>query len=149
METRLTKEDFRFAHKLRARWSECDAQGILLNAQYINLIEVAHAEYFRGLGVLIFDADSRRDFDLATVQANLQYLAPARVDEVIEIRLRVSDVGNSSLTLSAEIYAERGGPPIHRAELVYVNYDAAKGRSRPIPDRVRRLITEFEGGCRA
>lgn len=145
----MPKEDFRFAHKLRVRWSECDAQGILLNAQYINLIEVAHAEYFRNLGVLIFDADSRRDFDLATVQANLQYLAPARVDEVIEIRLRVSDVGNSSLTLIAEIYDERGEQPIHRAELVYVNYDAAKGRSRPIPDRVRRLIAEFEGGSRA
>lgn len=145
----MPKEDFRFAHKLRVRWSECDAQGILLNAQYINLIEVAHAEYFRSLGVLIFNPDSRRDFDLATVQANLQYLAPARVDEVIEVRLRVSDVGNSSLTLKAEIYAERGEQLIHRAELVYVNYDAAKGNSRPIPDRVRRLIADFEGGCDA
>ncbi len=145
----MPKKDFRFAHKLRIRWSECDAQGILLNAQYINLIEVAHAEYFRNLGVLIFDADSRRDFDLATVQANLQYLAPARVDEIIEIRIRVSDLGNSSLTLIAEIYAERGEQPLHRAELVYVNYDAAAGRSRPIPNRVRRLITDFERGSDA
>ena len=145
----MPNKDFRFAHKLRIRWSECDAQGILLNAQYINLIEVAHAEYFRNLGVLIFDAASRRDFDLATVQANLQYLAPARVDEIIEIRIRVSDLGNSSLTLNAELYAERGEQPIHRAELVYVNYDAATGRSRPIPDRVRRLIADFERGSDA
>ena len=145
----MPKKDFHFAHKLRVRWSECDAQGILLNAQYINLIEVAHAEYFRNLGILIFDPDSRRDFDLATVQANLQYLAPARVDEIIEIRIRVSDMGNSSLTLSAEIYAERGEQPIHRAELVYVNYDAAAGKSRPIPDRARRLITDFERGSDA
>lgn len=142
----MPKQDFRFAHKLRVRWSECDAQGILLNAQYINLIEVAHAEYFRNLGILIFDPVSRRDFDLATVQANLQYLAPARVDEIIEIRIRVSDVGNSSLTMNAEIYAERGEQPIHRAELVYVNYDVAAGRSHPIPDRARRLIADFERG---
>ena len=145
----MPKKNFHFAHKLRIRWSECDAQGILLNAQYINLIEVAHAEYFRKLGILIFDADSRREFDLATVQANLQYLAPAHVDEIIEIRIRVSNVGNSSLALNAEIYAENGEQPIHRAELVYVNYDADAGRSRPIPDRVRRLIADFERGSDA
>lgn len=140
----MPKEDFRFSCELRVRWGECDSQGIAFNAQYMNFIEVAQAEYFRNLGIRLYDADSRRCFDLATVKATLEYIAPARVDDTLEICIGVARIGNSSLTLKAEMYLADGAQPIHRAEAIYVNYDAELGKARAVPDDVRRLITDFE-----
>ena len=140
----MPKEDFRFSCELRVRWGECDAQGIVFNAQYMNFIEVAQAEYFRNLGIRLYDADSRRCFDLATVKATLEYMAPARVDDMLEIYIGVARIGNSSLTLKAEMYLADGAQPIHRAEAVYVNYDAELGKARAVPDDARRLIADFE-----
>lgn len=140
----MPKEDFRFSCELRVRWGECDAQGIVFNAQYMNFIEVAQAEYFRNLGIRLYDADSRRRFDLATVKATLEYMAPARVDDMLEIYIGVARIGNSSLTLKAEMYLADGAQPIHRAEAVYVNYDAELGKARAVPDDTRRLIADFE-----
>lgn len=142
----MPKEDFRFSCELRVRWGECDAQGIVFNAQYMNFIEVAQAEYFRNLGMRLYDADSRRCFDLATVKATLEYMAPARVDDMLEIYIGVARIGNSSLTLKAEMYLADSAQPIHRAEAVYVNYDAELGKARAVPDDVRRLIADFERG---
>ena len=140
----MPKEDFRFSCELRVRWGECDAQGIVFNAQYMNFIEVAQAEYFRNLGIRLYDADSRGRFDLATVKATLEYMAPARVDDMLEIYMGVARIGNSSLTLKAEIYLADGAQPIHSAEAVYVNYDAELGKARAVPDDARRLIADFE-----
>lgn len=140
----MPKEDFRFSCELRVRWGECDAQGIVFNAQYMNFIEVAQAEYFRNLGIRLYDADSRGCFDLATVKATLEYMAPARVDDMLEIYIGVARIGNSSLTLKTEMYLADGAQPIHRAEAVYVNYDAELGKARAVPDDARRLIADFE-----
>lgn len=140
----MPKEDFRFSCELRVRWGECDAQGIVFNAQYMNFIEVAQAEYFRNLGIRLYDADSRHCFDLATVKATLEYMAPARVDDMLDIYIGVARIGNSSLTLKSEMYLADGAQPIHRAEAVYVNYDAELGKARAVPDDARRLITDFE-----
>lgn len=140
----MPKEDFRFSCELRVRWGECDAQGIVFNTQYMNFIEVAQAEYFRNLGMRIYDANSRRYFDLATVKATLEYMAPARVDDMLEIYIGVARIGNSSLTLNAEMYLADGAQPIHRAEVVYVDYDAELGKARAVPDDVRQLIVDFE-----
>ena len=142
----MPKEDFRFSCELRVRWGECDAQGIVFNAQYMNFIEVAQAEYFRNLGIRLYDSDSRRCFDLATVKATLEYMAPARVDDMLEIYIGVARIGNSSLTLKTEMYLADGAQPIHRAEAVYVNYDTELGKARAVPDDVRRLIADFERG---
>lgn len=157
---------FNFSFDLRVRWGECDAQGIAFNAQYLNFIEVAQAEYFRAVGVPLYDETSRASFDLATVKATMEFLAPARVDDILRIYIRITRIGNASVAMDAEI--RRPNNPnapnspdapnnpdapntpdaeslLHRAQIVYANYDAATATSRPVPDDIRRLIAAHEG----
>ena len=140
----MPKEDFRFKFRLRVRWGECDAQGIVFNAQYINYIEVAQAEYFRRLGMSHYSEDVRKRFDLATVKATLEYLAPARVDDLLDIYTGVSRIGNSSITFSTEMYLPEDDAPCNRAEIIYANFDADTGIPRSVPDDIRALIHSFE-----
>ncbi len=140
----MNKKGSPFSHPIRVRWGECDAQGIVFNAQYMNFIEVGQAEYFRNLGIRLYDPESRNRFDLVTVKATLEYLAPARIDDMLRIQVRMTRLGNSSLTMHAQISRLDNEQPVHRAEIIYVNYDKITEKSRPIPDDIRRIITRFE-----
>lgn len=140
----MPKDDFRFSCVERVRWSDCDAQGIVFNGAYFDYLEVAQAEYFRNLGFVLYDPDGRRHFDTATVKATLEYISPARVDDLIEIHWKVERIGNSSLTTRSEIHNRDSGVPLLRTEIIYVNFDSDASVSRPVPDDLRALIETYE-----
>ena len=120
-------KDFRFRCRLRVRWAECDAQGIVFNGAYFSYLEVAMAAYYRNLGIALYDPEGRRHFDTATVKATLEYVSPALVDDLIDIHWRVERIGNSSITTLAEIYNSRSGALVLRAEVIHVDYDSDAG----------------------
>ena len=130
--------------RLRVRWGECDAQGIVFNAQYMNFIEVAQAEYFRNLGMRLYSEELRNRFDLATVKATFEFMAPARVDDMLNIYTGVARIGNSSITFNTEMYLEDAEQPCARAEVIYANFNADTGVAQRIPDDIHGTIGEFE-----
>ena len=140
----MAKSEFRFQHSLRVRWFECDAQGIVFNNAYLIFVELAQAEYYRNLGVRLYNEASRKYFDSATVKVTMEYLSSAVVDDVLEVFSRIANLGRSSIVVETEIYREGSDELLNRSEVVYVNYDDAEKVSRPVPDDIRRLITHFE-----
>lgn len=117
----------------------------MFNAQYLNYVEVAHAEYYRNLGVLLYDEESRKHFDVATVTVTLNYLAPAKVDDLIDVYMRVTEIGNSSIKVQIEIHRQEPDELLTTGEAVYVAYDSHEGKSRPVPEDVRGKIAGLEG----
>ena len=140
----MARSDFRFKTPVRVRWMECDAQGIVYNGAYLGYLEIGQAEYYRNLGFAIYIIPQSGYFDFAVVRTTLEFKAPARVDEIIELHVRVSAIGNTSLTLNMEIYPEGSDRLLTSIETVYVGYDAATESSRPVPDDIRRLVTHYE-----
>ena len=141
----VSKDDFNFHCDVRVRWSEGDAQEIVYNARYFDYIEVAQAEYFRNLGIALYDGESRRRFDTATVKATLEFKSPARIDDLLDVYTRVSRIGSASFTMESELYRECSNELLMRAELVYVNYDSDARASRLVPDDIRGAIEAMEG----
>ncbi len=140
----MPKQDFRFHTNVRVRWMECDAQGIVFNGAYMGYLEIAQAEYFRNLGFSIYRIAQRGYFDSAVVKATLEFKAPARVDEVLELRSRVSRIGNTSLTLDVEIYADGSDRLLTVMQAVYVGFYPESGTTRPVPDEIRSLVGHYE-----
>ena len=140
----MAKSDFRFMTSVRVRWMECDAQGIVYNGAYLGYLEIAQAEYYRNLGFAIYIIPQSGYFDFAVVKSTQEFKSPAKVDEIIELHVRVSNIGNTSLTLNLEIYPEGGDRLLTSIETVYVGYDAATESSRPVPDAIRKLVSHFE-----
>lgn len=139
--------DYRFGAPVRVRWQECDAQGIAFNGSYLGWLEVAQAEYFRNLGFSIYRVAANGYFDSAVVKVTIEYKAPVRVDEMLDLRARVGRIGNTSLTLEVAIFPEAGGPddvPMTTIESVYVGYYADTGGTRPVPDSIRELVDAWE-----
>lgn len=129
---------------VRVRWMECDAQGIVYNGAYLGYLEIGQAEYYRNLGFAIYIIPQSGYFDFAVVKSTQEFKAPAKVDEIIELHVRVSKIGNTSLTLNLEIFPEGSDRLLTSIETVYVGYDAATESSRPVPDAIRQLVTHFE-----
>ena len=139
--------DYRFGAPVRVRWQECDAQGIAFNGSYLGWLEVAQAEYFRNLGFSIYRVAANGYFDSAVVKVTIEYKAPVRVDEMLDLRARVGRIGNTSLTLEVAIFPDAGGPddpPMTTIESVYVGYYADTGGTRPVPDSIRELVDAWE-----
>lgn len=123
---------------VRVRSSEVDPQGIVYNSRYLEYIDVALVEFIRARGIDLRATAARGHFDNAVVKATLEYLAPARFDQEIDIWARLARLGTKSFTIGYEIYPRGARAPLLvRAELVYVNYNPAQRRAIPIPDDVR------------
>ena len=129
------------------RWQECDAQGIAFNGSYLGWLEVAQAEYFRNLGFSIYRVAAAGYFDSAVAKVTIEYKAPVRVDEMLDLRARVARIGNTSMTLEVAIFPEGVDPEqtaLTLMEAVYVGFYADTGGTRRVPDAIRALVNSWE-----
>jgi acyl-CoA thioester hydrolase len=136
------RTDFRFSHKLRVRFAETDAQAIVFNGNYLTYYDVAWTEYFRAMGLTYRDLTAS-GVDTVLARTTLEFKATAEFDEVLEVFVRVSAIGNTSLTFNFEIYAE-DGRLVNQAQSVYVCVDPATLHKISIPADLRQRIQAFE-----
>ena len=140
----MAKSDYKFIHTLRVRWKECDIQGIAFYGSYLDYIEVGEAEYFRNLGIYTLQEEPRKKFDLAAVKLTLEFKSSAKVDELIDLHMKIASMGRSSMVESTEIYRSGTDELLVTGERISVNFDSSKAKSRRIPDDIRAIIERFE-----
>src|SRR5512145_1082604 len=138
----MAREDFTATHRLRVRWAEADLQGIVFNGHYLTYFDVAITEYWRALGLPYPQTTADTGGELYTVKAAVEYHAPARYDDELELCVRCARIGRSSLTFLVEIW--RDDTHIADGELIYVHADPASRKSAPLSARLTDAIRRFE-----
>lgn len=138
----MAREDFSFFHSLRVRWAEVDMQGIVFNGHYLTYFDVAFTEYWRATGLPDVLAQAAAGQELFARKASLEYLAPARFDDVLDIGVRCAALGRSSMRFQLEIH--RGDAHLVAGELVYVHADTAARRGVPVPQAWRERLAALE-----
>jgi acyl-CoA thioester hydrolase len=138
----MNADAFRLRERLRVRWAETDAQGIVFNGHYLTYFDVAITEYWRAIGLPYPAALEGTGVDLFAVKSTVEYLAPARYDDWIDVGCRAARLGRSSITFELAIW--RDGQAITKGEVVYACADPVERRSVPIPDMLRQAIAAFE-----
>tara|TARA_X000000950_G_scaffold140361_1_gene174150 strand:- start:41 stop:481 length:441 start_codon:yes stop_codon:yes gene_type:complete len=142
----VSKSDFRFAWPFRVRYAEVDGQKVVFNAHYLTYFDTSITEYFQALP---FDYMGRVELtgeDFHTVRTLVEYKKPILFNEDIEVHVRVSRVGRSSLTFLLEIHPQGAEELRATGEVVWVNTDQTTHSSVSVPDELRDLLTAFEGG---
>jgi acyl-CoA thioester hydrolase len=74
-----------------------------------------------------------------------RFISPAGLDDALKVLLRVPKIGNKSFDFEYMIVSEPDGREIAEGSSVQVYYDYAAGRTRPIPERFRRLLERSAG----
>ena len=140
----MTRQDFRFFHRLRVRWAEVDMQKIVFNAHYLMYVDTAVADYWRALALPYEEAMHLLGGDLYVKKATVEFHASARMDDRLDIGLKCGRIGNSSMGFTAAIF--RGDELLITCELIYVFADPASQTSRPVPALLREILTGYEAG---
>ena len=127
----MKRSDFRFADPLRVRWAEVDMQKVVFNGHYLMYIDTAMGNYWRALALPYEDTLAALEGDLFVRKSTLEYLAPARYDDALEVGIRFESAGTSSLRFVAGVF--RGEELLVHGEIVYVWTDAATRRPQAAP----------------
>ena len=138
----MARSAFTFAHRLRVRWAEVDRQGIVFNGHYLTYFDVGFTEYWRAIGYPYPDALLAHGSDMFMKKAALEYHAPARYDDELDVLVRVARIGRSSVQFLIEIYC--GDAHLIDGEVVYVNADPATRKPASVPAFLREAIARFE-----
>jgi acyl-CoA thioester hydrolase len=129
-----------YSHTLRVRYAECDPQGIVFNANYLLYFDVAFTELWRD-AVGPWDELHERGFELVVANANLDFRASARFDDVLELRARVTRIGTTSITTEIEVTRDRELLVLER--LVHVCLSRESWAKTELPEWVRSGLRQF------
>src|SRR3954452_8238275 len=101
---RLPRMDPRvFRHRLRIRYGECDAQGVVFNANYLAYFDVVLTEWWRealGSYSVMLEAGA----DMGVGEARIVFRSSAVFDDEIDFELRVERLGTTALKCRIDAY---------------------------------------------
>ena len=107
---------------VRVYFEDTDAGGVAYHASYIRWCERGRSDFLRLLGndhhALLQGGDGREPAAFVVRRMSLEFLRPARIDEVLEVTTRVKLVTAATLTLEQTIARE--GSAIFAAEVMVV-----------------------------
>ena len=132
------KPPFKYSALDRVGFSDTDAQGIVYYGRYMPYFDLSRVEYHRHLGMAY--GGQRREREFVMRAYTIDYLAPARFDDLIEVFVRVSRIGRTSVTYECAAYrveddrAHGHGPPDARARRARHAHGDAGARVVPRDD---------------
>ena len=135
------KPPFKFSAHTRVGFSDTDAQGIVYYGRYNPYFDLARVEYLRSLGLL----HVQRPGDFVMRANDVEYFAPARFDDEIEVYARVSRIGRTSVTFEFAAYRIPDELLLVTAHQTLVYVDLRQRRALPVPNDYRAKVAELEG----
>jgi acyl-CoA thioester hydrolase len=131
-----------FIHRLRVRYSECDLQGVLFNANYLAYIDHTITELWRaayGGYTVMLD----RGVDIVVAQVNMRFLGSARFDEEVIIEATVTNIGTTSVTTAFRFRRAGDEELLLGADIRHVFIDPPTAAKAPVPDWAREGLAPW------
>lgn len=121
-----------FSIPIRVYYEDTDAGAVVFYANYLKFMERARTEWLRQIG---FEQDelSRREGILFAVRsAHLEFLKPARFNDLLEVTVQVVRRGKASITFGQEIRREE--ITLCEGEVKVACLEVGTFAPRPIPE---------------
>lgn len=134
---------FRFYHPIEIRYGDLDPQGHLNNAKYLTFFEQARIQYLTRLG-LFKKGQSFIEIGIILAEARVTFLAPVQFGTQIKIGMRISRIGNKSMTADYAMQDGSSNKDLATGSAVLVAFDYRTGKSIQVPEDWRKMITQFE-----
>ncbi len=133
---------------VRVYYEDTDFTGIVYHANYLRYMERGRTNYLRLLGAdhrALFEETAREapGFAFVVRSMNIDFLKPARMDDVLEVFTEPQEVRGASITLHQRVM--RGEELLVEAS-VRVAF-ISDGRARPIPKPLRAAMKADLGGA--
>ena len=134
-----------FRYYLSVRYGECDQQGVVYNARYGEYVDLACTEFLNV--VLGRGAIASGNFEMQVVKLLIEWTAPARFNDILEISVCTKKLGTTSFALGFEMRKVGTTQVIVTAETVNVHIEPKSWTKSPIPDAMRARLMDGARGC--
>jgi acyl-CoA thioester hydrolase len=131
---------FKYSALARVWFSDTDAQGVVYYGRYLPYFDHARTEYHRHLGGLV-----AAGCELVMRASSVEYHAPARFDDLIEVFVRVFRIGRTSVTYEYAAYGLPEDNLLVTAQQTLVLIEVETRRPTPVPDDLRVPVRVLEG----
>lgn len=129
-----------FSFICRVYYADTDAGGVVYHANYLNFMERTRVELLRELGH--WQPPAFKDALFVVRSAELQYLAPARLDDELRVTAEVMEMKRSSVRMRQQIIRSADGQLLCEGHIWLVHVDTSI-KPRAIPEPLRQVFAEL------
>ena len=123
----------------RVRYKDTDQMGMVYYGNYFTFFEIGRVEYMRERGIAYKQMEREDDSYIVVTEASCRYLRPARYDDLLRIRTRVSESRRRSIRFAYEILRHEDGEVLATGETVHIICNR-EGRPKTLPEKYRKLF---------
>lgn len=121
----------------RIYYHDTDCGGVVYYANYLKHLEEGRTEFLRGIGIDTSEY-AKRGILFPVVRIEIDYKAPARYGDLIEIRTSVEKIGNASVCFLQEI--KRDGALLLMGKVVWACVDKDM-KAKPVPEEIKEMLS--------
>jgi acyl-CoA thioester hydrolase len=128
---------------IRIYFEDTDFAGHVYHANYLKFCERGRTDFIRLLGIehqSLANPEAGEPTVFVVRRVEIDYLKPARLDDVLEVITRCAEIGGASLTLDQEV--RRGDAVIARAKVIVVLVGAT-GKPQRMGSLIRGALERF------
>jgi acyl-CoA thioester hydrolase len=124
--------------RVRVRYAETDQMGVAYYANYLVWFEVGRSQYCNDRGFSYRDMERETGLFLIVAEARCRYKTPARYEDDLVVKTRVSELTRRTMRFSYEI--ERAdGAQVAEGETLHVLINS-EGRPSSLPAKYMGLL---------
>jgi acyl-CoA thioester hydrolase len=123
-------EGFDFVHRETVRFRDVDSMGHVNNAVFLTYLEEARIAFLLPLGAEVSS--------MILARVEIDFRAPLRMGDEVEIGVRPANVGTKSFELEYEVRTR--DLVAAEAKTVIVSFDYESGRSIEVPESWREAL---------
>jgi acyl-CoA thioester hydrolase len=128
---------------IRVRYAETDQMGVVYHGNYFVWFEVGRVEYCRQLGVDYKRMEIDDDSLIVVVEASCRYRRPARYDDLLTVRTRLTESRRRTIRFAYEIFRQDSGEQLATGETLHVICDRL-GQPKALPEKYRKYFVANE-----
>ncbi len=132
-----------FTARFPVRFNHVDPAGIVFYPRYFELLNAAVEDWFAHLGTDFRNLHLHHRLGTPTVSLQVKFTAPAILGDLLEITIRVREIGRSSCCYG--FAANVAGAVKLQGEAVLVCMDLDQHKSAPWPDEIKKAMLEQAG----
>jgi len=133
-----------FTIRRRVQFAETDMAGVLHFSNYYRYMEEVEHAFWRSLDLTVYHPDAQPSLSWPRVATNCEYFAPLRFEDEVDLSLRVTKVGDKSLSYEVEFRRSKERCATGRVTAVCCMTKPGSFAPTPIPAAIRMRL---EGGA--
>jgi acyl-CoA thioester hydrolase len=128
--------------EVRIAYADTDRMGVVYYANYLVLFERGRTEFMRNAGLRYRDLEEKQRLFMPVMEAHVDYLAPARYDDLIRVRTFLAALGGAHVIFRHEIYLVETGALVSRGHTKHAVVNLLWRPTR-FPDDLRQMLQPY------